>query len=223
MPQLISAAVGGVSSVVGSFLSGQPKTTTTNSSTTPTFTSTGQALNGQLQSLSNQLLTDPAAGTQATNLNGIDAINQQYQQMPGQVSQQLAARGFGQSGKLGTAMYNVANAKATAQSGWQSSMANLVSNRQMQGASLADQLLMANRGTTTNSTTTGPNTSLANALMSAGNGLGNLSSLMGLQNVLNGNGNGYPSPTGDPSGSNQYLNSPASQAGFDVPAYNGSN
>jgi len=136
--------------------------------------------------LSTQLLTDPAAGTEATNLNGIDQINNQYAQMPGQVSQQLAARGFGQSGKLGTAMYNTANAEATAKSGWQSQMAQLVSSRQMQGASLADQLLQMNRGTTTSGTTTGPNTSAAAGFMSAGNGLSNLSSLMMLQNALGG-------------------------------------
>jgi hypothetical protein len=136
------------------------------------------------------LLNDPAAGTQATNLNGIDTINQQYSQMPGQVSQQLAARGFGQSGKLGTAMYNVANAKATAQSGWQSQMASLISNRQMQGASLGEDLLNANKGTSTNSTTTGPDTSMANAFGSAGNSMSNLSSMMMLNNLLKNNGQG---------------------------------
>ena len=138
-------------------------------------------------------MTDPQAGTEATNLNGIDTINQQYAQMPGQVSQQLAARGFGQSGKLGTAMYNTANARSTAQSGWQSQMAQLVSSRQMQGASLADQLLNANRGSTT--TTTGPNTSMANGLMTAGNGLSNLSTLLMLQSVLGG-GNGASTTLG---------------------------
>lgn len=135
--------------------------------------------------------------------------------MPDQVSQQLAARGFGQSGKLGTAMYNVAGAKATAQAGWGAQMATLISNRQMQGAGIADELLNANRGTTTDSTTTGPNTSVAAGAMSAGNGLSNLSTMMMLQNLMNGGGNGNPSPTGDPSGSSQYQNSPASSVGFD--------
>ena len=148
-----------------------------------------------MSGLSNQLLTDPAAGTQGINLQGTDAINNQYAQMPDQVSQQLAARGFGKSGKLGTAMYNVAGARATAQAGFQGQMAQLISNRQMQGASIADQLLQANRGTTTDSTTTGPDTSAANGLMSAGNGLSNLSTLMMLQKVLSGGGS--PGTSGD--------------------------
>jgi len=204
--------IGAGSSILGSFLSGQPKTTTTNSTTTPTFTPTGAAVNGQLQNLSSQLLNDPAAGTQATNLNGIDAINQQYAQMPDQVSQQLAARGFGQSGKLGTAMYNVANAKATAQSGWQSQMAQLISSRQMQGASLGDQLLQLNRGTTSNSTTTGPNTSLADMFGSIGNAFGNasqISSLGGLAQLM-----GYGSGSGPTqSTTNSWGTIPGEQSG----------
>ncbi len=196
MASLIPAAIGGVASIFGSFMSGQPKTTTSSSTTTPTFNQTGNVANAGLSSLSDQLLTDPAAGTEATNLQGIDSINSQYAQMPGQVSQQLAARGFGQSGKLGTAMYNVAGAKAATQAGWNSSMAQLVSNRQMQGAGLAEDLLNANRGTSTNSTTTGPDTSLAAGAMSAGNGLSNLSTLMMLHGIMN-PGSGAYGPNGD--------------------------
>jgi hypothetical protein len=68
----------------------------------------------------------------------------------------------------------------------------LISNRQMQGASLGEDLLNANKGTSTNSTTTGPNTMAGNAFGSLGGSMSNLSTLMMMQNMLGGGGNAPP-------------------------------
>jgi hypothetical protein len=169
----ISALIGGGASVLGSTLSGKSQTSTS----TPTLSPELQQLQSQLLSYSQSLL-DPNSNN-ATRSAGIDQINRNYSTMPGKVQQQLSSRGFGRSGKVGTAMYNVENARL-------GNLSNFESQLEQQGSSLGMQLLNSGRGTTT----TGPSNMAANGLMSAGNGLSNLSTLLMLQNVLGGGGGG---------------------------------
>lgn len=198
----IIAGVGGVSSLLGSVLSGKPKQTTqtssyNNSSTsTPTFTPEGQKIQQQLLGYSDQLLRDPSAGTSQIRQAGLNTINNNYDQLPGQISQQLASRGFGKSGQLGQGLYSVANDRLNTLSNYQAQMNKFILDRQSQGAALGQDLLSANRGTTStqsgSSTGTGtqPGSMAANGLLSAGNGLSNLSTLLMLQKVLGGGGGG---------------------------------
>jgi len=198
----ISALIGGGASVAGSLLSGKPKTTTqqgTTSSTstsTPTFTPEGQQLQRQLLDYQSNLLRDPAAGTGAINAAGVNRINNNYDQLPQQLSQQLASRGFGKSGQLGEGFYQIGNDRLNNLSNFQSEMNKLILGRQAQGAALGQDLLNSTRGSTvtTNGTSsgssTGPDTSASNGLLSAGNGLSNLSTLLMLQKVLGSGGGG---------------------------------
>jgi len=200
---IIAAGIGGASSILGSVFSGKPKTTTqsqTSSSTNtsmPTFTPEGLQLQRQLLDYQSNLLRDPAAGTGAINSAGVNRINTNYDQLPGQISQQLASRGFGKSGELGQSLYSVGNERLNALSNFQSQMNQLILGRQAQGAALGQDLLNANRGSTTTSnststgTSTGPGNMAANGLLSAGNGLSNLSTLLMLQKILKPGGGGY--------------------------------
>ena len=172
MPWIIPA-IGAVSSVVGSALGG-------NRSTTPTLSPELQALQSKLLGFSGSILDNPSAGMEGMKINGIDQINRNYAQMPDLVSRTLAARGFGKSGKLGTAMFNTSAARLGTLGDFQSQFNQMVLNRQMQAAGLSEQLLNSGRGSTTNAGGVGP------GLMSAGNGLENLSTLLMLSNVLKG-------------------------------------
>lgn len=178
MAQLIPSLVGTGASLIGSFLSGKPKTTTstqtgtmnqTNTST-PTFTPEGLQLQRQLLDYQSSLTRDPAAGTGAINSAGVNQINRNYDALPGRISTQLASRGFGSSGQAGDQFYQAGNDRLNNLSNFQSQMNQLILNRQSQGAALGTDLLNANRGTTSNisgtssgtGTSTGPDTSASN-------------------------------------------------------------
>ena len=166
---IIAAGVGGLMSLIGG--AKQNKTTTT----TPTLSPEMQALQKRLLGYS----TDMMSGQGPQVLSGTNKINQGYAQMPGKVTSQLAGRGFGSSGKLGTALFDTEAARLDAGSNFRGQMAG-------QGASLGEQLLSSGRG----STTTGPGGGIGDALMSGGNGLSNLSTLLMLSKVLKGGGGG---------------------------------
>jgi hypothetical protein len=144
-----------------------------------------------MQALQKQLLgysTDLMNGQGPVTASGVNQINEGYSQMPNTVTRQLAGRGFGSSGKLGTALFNTENARLNAVSGFRAQSAQ-------NGAGLADSLLNAGRG----SSVTTPGNPTSDALLSGGNGLSNLSTLLMLTKVLGGNGQtnnvfgGYPS------------------------------
>src|ERR1700688_4274521 len=97
---LISGGIGALMSLTGGASTGHTTTTT------PT-------LSPEMLALQNQLLgrsADLTNGTGPTAAAGFNNINQQFAQMPTKVTAQLAGRGFGASGKLGTALYDTATA-----------------------------------------------------------------------------------------------------------------
>ena len=71
-------------------------------------------------------------------------------------------------------------------SSFQSQMNQYILQRQQQAAGLGESMLAAGRGVSSQQTNAGP----ASGLMSGGNALSNLSTLMMLQNVLKGSGSG---------------------------------
>lgn len=183
---VIAAGIGGLSSVLGSVLSGKPKTTTT--TMTPTWSPEMQGLESQLSNYSSGLMSDPSAGLSPIKTASQDAINRRYAAIPGKVSSSMAARGYGSSGNFGNTMYQTEFAREGDMSNLDSQIAQMMLAQKNQGASLSEQLLGMTRGTTTTGTT--PNTSAADGFMSAGNGLSNLSTIMMLNNILKPGGGG---------------------------------
>src|ERR1035441_1164978 len=167
-PAIIAAGIGGVASIAGSLLSGKPKTTTTSanqnstssssgtstSSTTPTFSPEMQVLMGQLGDYSTNSMNNPTAMLAPIRNSGLSNINQEYNGVPQQVTQQLASRGFGSSGATGEDLYTVANAKSGAQANLEGQLAQLGVQQSQFGASLGEQLLNTGKGSTSTSTGT---------------------------------------------------------------------
>lgn len=187
MPPMVgAAAIGGVSSILGGLLAGRPKTST--STTTPTWTPAMQTLQGQLANYSSGLMTDPSAGVAPMRTTAEDDLNRRYAAMPGQISQQMAARGYGSSGSFGNTMYQSGYQRSGQMSDLDSQFAQMILNQKNKGADLSSQLLNMTRGSTSTGTT--PDTSMPDAFMSAGNGLSNISTLFALSKLMKGGGLG---------------------------------
>ena len=176
---MIPGLIGAGASIIGGALQGHTTTTT------PTFSPEMLQLQRKLLGYSDGLMD----GTGPQVMTGLNQINQGFAQMPGKITSQLAGKGFGKSGKLGTALYDTENARLNSQSQFRGQMAG-------QGASLGEQLLSMGRG----QSTTTPGGPLSDGLMSGGNALQNLSTLLMLKNVLGGQNSGSGPVGGYPSG-----------------------
>ena len=177
---LAAAGIGGVSSIIGGILGGRKKTQTT--TTTPTWSPEMQKLQSQLADYSSSLMKDPSAGLQPTLIANQDRINREYSAMPGQISRQMAARGYGSSGSFGNSMYKTAMGRSGDMSDLQSRISQMILAQKNQGASLSQQLLQTTRGTTT--TGTMPSTAMSDGFQSAGNGLNNIATMLTLSKLL---------------------------------------
>lgn len=183
MPPAIGAAViGGGASILGSFLSGRPRTTT--STMTPTWAPGQQGLLNQVQNYATNQMNNTDPAFQQMKLNAQDQINRRYATMPAQISRQMAARGYGSSGNFGNTMYQSAYQRSGESSDLQTQIMQMILNQRNYGASLSDQLLGLTRGTTT--TGTSPDVSASNAFLSGGNALSNISTLLSLNKYLKG-------------------------------------
>jgi hypothetical protein len=129
-------------------------------------------------------MSDPAAGLQPLKLSAMEGINRNYAQLPDTISRKLASRGYGSSGKMGGALYGTELARMGDLSDLEGKFAGMVADRQNQGASLGEQLLALASGKDV--TNTGPSNMAGDALMSGGNALNNLSTLLMLSKVLKG-------------------------------------
>jgi hypothetical protein len=140
---------------------------------------------GQLGDYSQNSMNNPTAMLAPIRNAGLSNINQEYNGVPQQVTQQLASRGFGSSGATGEDLYTVANAKSGAQASLEGQLAQLGVQQSQFGASLGEQLLNTGKGSTSTSTgtsttngtssmtgtSTGPNTMAANGLSSLGSSI----------------------------------------------------
>jgi hypothetical protein len=106
-----------------------------------------QALVRQLMAYGTQSMTDPTSTLAPMRKAGLQQINQAYSSVPGQVTQQMARRGYGSSGAMGDEMYRTGLARAGAVSGLEGQLADRGIQQQQFGASLSDQLMQALRGT----------------------------------------------------------------------------
>ena len=154
--------------------------------------------------------SDPNATLAPIRQAGIQQINAAYAPMPSQIMQQMARRGYGSSGAAGDAMYRTGLARAGSIAGLEGGLANSAIQQGQYGAGLGMSLLSAGKGTTSTQasdafsqnwnkgtgtgTSTSPNMGPSNGLLSTGNALSNLSSLLMLQKVLGGGGGGSSAP-----------------------------
>ena len=203
------AGIGLGSQVLGSILSGAPKTTTTTSSTQQSQQS--QAANNSwenvgagMQPLYNALLSygqnsvaNPSALLDPLRQAGLQGINASFAPIPQQIARQMASRGYGSSGAMGDAMVNANIARAGQASNLEGQLAQSAIQQQQFGASLSQSLLNAFKGTSTSSSSSGsssgtsqgtsttPNTMASNGLLGLGSGLTNLAGIMAFLNAQN--------------------------------------
>ena len=86
---------------------------------------------------------------------GIGEINQQYKSLPDQIQAATSARGMGRSGQTEDLIAKSEAGRAGAIGSYEGQFANLVSQRQMQAASLSDQLLAIAKGLSTSGSASG--------------------------------------------------------------------
>jgi hypothetical protein len=174
---LIPGLIGAGMNIFGGAATGHTTTST------PTLSPELKALQDQLMGRSTDLMN----GTGPTAAAGFNAIDQQFAQMPGNVTRQLAGRGFGASGKLGTALYDTANARANTMTAFRGQMAG-------QGQDLATQLLSMGRGSSVRT----PGSPFGDAMMSGGNALNNLAKILAYSNTSKAHTGGGYSETSTP-------------------------
>lgn len=166
-------------------------------------------------------MSDPSAGLGAIKRNAQQGADDRYAQVPNQISRSLSSRGYGSSGNFGNTMYQAAFAHNRDLGDIDSQFAQLIANQKNTGASLSEQLLGMTRGSTT--TSTGPNTSLSDGFMSAGNGLNSVATMLTLSKLLKGGGSGNNGAFGNgsylPSGMS--YNVPYSAPAADDSGYGG--
>lgn len=187
---IASSVIGAGASIAGSALSGKPKTSTATS--TPNFTPAEQSLVDQLLKYSGDTVSDPSAGLGPLKTASMESINRSYGNLPQIISKYMAQRGYGSSGEFGNSLYQTQLGRLGSLADFQGQFANLVSNRQQNAASLGDRLLSTVTGRTSTSTT--PDTSLSNGLLSAGNAFNNIGLLAMMQKMLGGGGGSTPAP-----------------------------
>jgi hypothetical protein len=165
--------------------------------TTPTLTAQGQGLFDQLHSFGTSLLTDPSSGLQPIKQAGEESINNSYGNIPQVISSSLAKRGYGSSGSMGDSLYKTQLARLGSLSQYQGQFANLVSNRQLAGGSLMDQLMQTQVGSDQTKKTVDPS-----QFFSA---LGSLGSLLMPNGIPGLGGGGGGEGSGAVTGTGQYM------------------
>lgn len=147
-----------------------------------------QQLMEQLKGYAGGSMSNPNGMIQPMKTAALDGLNQSFIDAPRAATQQLAARGFGSSGDMGSSLFRVALAKAGSQSQLDQNFSKMALDQGNFGASLSRDLLNSMKGS--HSTTTGPPMGAANGLASAGGDLNNISMIMMLNKMLKGGGGG---------------------------------
>lgn len=149
-----------------------------------------QALMDQLSKFSTDSINNPSAGLAPIKNAAIDNVNRNYMKVGSRLGSSFASRGYGSSGGLGNAMLQTEFQRGGDLSNIEGEFGKAAIERQNFGAGLGQNLLNFGRGSTSTGTSTTPDTSLSNGLLSGGNALGNLASLLMFNNVLKGGGSG---------------------------------
>lgn len=166
MPQVaalaIPAAIGGIS---GALKSGGKKSEYSKT-TSPTMSEEFQPLQSNLISSLSSLISDPSAGTEQVRTGLLDQVNRNFAGMPGRVGTALAKRGFATSGKMGASLKGLELARSGQLSDVNTSMAQTVLQRQLQGLSLVNAVLgNLGKGYTESGTSTQGKSSLLGGIL----------------------------------------------------------
>jgi|GEM_PF-2109321 len=134
------------------------------SSSTPTWASQFTPTLNAVESTTTKAMTDPESGLAAVKANAVGDINKSYESLPDQIQSSLSSRGMGRSGQMTDLTTKAELGRKGALGQFEGSWASMLSNRQMQAASLADQLLAIARGTQSSGTSFGGGVSLTGPL-----------------------------------------------------------
>jgi hypothetical protein len=167
-------------------MAGRSKTST--SSSTPTLDPSMSGLqSGAIQQLMHRML-NPSEGMSTLKDGAMDGVNRNYQGAGNRVEEMLAKRGYGNSGKLGSALTGIEMSRIGDLNQVDTKFAGMQMDREAQTMQLIQQMLSSGRGI--NSSQTGPNNMMAGAFAGANEGIGDLASMMIMQKMLRGFGGG---------------------------------
>lgn len=198
----IPALIGAGASIAGSLLGGKKQTQQQSSTqtTTPTLSPEMQALMGRLMTYQQGIMDNPSAGLEPIRTNAMEQVNRNYAGAPDRIATSLAKRGFTQSGQMPHEMFQLEGSRLNDQSGLQAKFAQMISDRQMQGASLGERLLAGQTGHTTTGTGTGSVSAPGGLGAGLTSGAGALGSVAQLLAVMRGMKQGGNISTGAPGG-----------------------
>ena len=191
MPQYVQIALAGGSALAGALgnrasarTSTQQQQSQQQQQSSASSTSTGSqsdrralspeqiAAMSRLGTFSESLMNDPMAGLEAIRSGALNRVNANYGGAIDAIKAKLLANGAGGSGKFNRAVRGTELSRIGDLSGLEANFANLASQRQIQGAGLAQGLLGVNLGSDSTSTTTqAANTSSSGSSSSSGTGV----------------------------------------------------
>jgi hypothetical protein len=149
------------------------------STSNPTFSPQLQDMMNQLLAYSSNSMSNPAQMFAPIQNAGLQSINSSFAAVPGQVSAQMASRGYGSSGAAGDAMYQANLSRANAVSGFQGTLANDEINQMNAGASLGENLLNTGKGTSTTSSSDSTNSGTSTGFYMGGTSSDDMGSVLG--------------------------------------------
>ena len=183
----------------GNSTAARTSTENNTSSSTPTFTGAQSQVQSTLGStLENELANGPNLTPELTQ--GTDQINKTYQGAGDQITQQEAARGFGQSGAVGSGLQSVALARAGAIGGLQNNLDVMAQQQQNTITGQAENFGFASPGKNSTSDTTkvAAGSGLAGGLQGAVSGYTQqANSFSSLLNALSSGGSASPGGGGN--------------------------
>jgi hypothetical protein len=179
---LISGLLGAGGSAAGA-VANRGKTVT--GSNTPQWTPDQQAIQGTLRGLIEQRMNGGGTSLQPLRTAAVEGVNRRYRDAPAIVSQKLAARGYGSSGKMGNTLYRMESDRLSDLGDLDAKFAGLQLDQENRTVDEAMRYGFASPGNA--STQTIPGNMLGGGI---GAGLETFTSLFALDRLLKGGGGG---------------------------------
>jgi hypothetical protein len=176
----ISALISGGAGVASSLLNRKQTVTGSNM---PQWTPDQQAIQGTLRGLIEQRMKGDGSSLQPLRTAAVEGINRRFRDAPSVVSQKLAARGYGSSGKMGNTLYRMESDRLSGLGDLDAKFAGLQLDQENRIVDEAMRYGFASPGQT--STQTIPGNMLGGGI---GAGLETFTSLFALDRLLKGGG-----------------------------------
>ena len=200
---LIAAGVGALGSALGGWLGGRKKARTSSfdrtSATSGTTTRTRtlrpeqEESMGWLRDIMEKLLTDPSAGLEPLKIGARGAVNRRYAGAPQSLADRMLGHGQ-KSGKFGTAMRQIELSRLGELSDLEPEFARMILEQQEKGVGIAQRLLSEDFGGTVTTSGTdrsygtgvAPGSATGGAFSTGGAAMGQIATLMMLNQMLQG-------------------------------------